>query len=78
MNHNLVAIYRISGMPAQQAFHRVNKLLRDCYRDWYLALADLPQWGEKIDAQVQHYIQGVQNVVLANLNWRFVQSLFPP
>ncbi|ERF68386.1 hypothetical protein EPUS_06802 [Endocarpon pusillum Z07020] len=74
VNHNLVAIFRINGMPAQQAFEAVNALLRKCYRDWYLALADLPQWGEKIDAQVQKYIQGVQDVVLANLNWRCVIS----
>lgn len=59
-------------MPAQQAFDRVNQLLQNCYRDWYLVLADLPQWGETIDSQVQKYIQGVQNVVLANLNWRSV------
>ena len=75
MKHNLVAICRINGMPAQQAFDRLNDLLKDRYRDWYLALADLPPWGEKIDAQVQKYIQGVQNVVLSNLNWRSVPSL---
>jgi hypothetical protein len=34
-------------------------------------MAALPQWGEKIDRQVQTYIQGVQNVVRANLNWRY-------
>lgn len=67
----------MNGMPAQQAFDRVNNLLRDCYRDWYLALAGLPQWGEKIDAQAQKYVQGVQDVVLANLNWRFVPVAFP-
>ena len=72
VNHNLVAICRIRGMPAQQAFDRINELLKDCYRDWYLALADLPQWGEKTDTEVQKYVQGVQNVVLANLNWRYV------
>ena len=57
-------------MPAQQAFDRVNGLLQELYRDWYLALAKLPQWGEEVDTQVQKYIQGVQDVVLANLNWR--------
>lgn len=62
-------------MPAQQAFDSVDRLLRDCYRDWYLAIASLPQWGEEVDAQVQKYIQGVQDVALANLNWRFVLSL---
>ncbi|KAI4215131.1 MAG: hypothetical protein LQ351_002446 [Letrouitia transgressa] len=71
VNHNLVAICRMNGMPAQQAFDHVNTLLRGCYRDWYFALADLPQWGEEIDNQVQKYIQGVQDVVLANLSWSF-------
>lgn len=59
-------------MPAQQAFDHVNNMLRACYRKWYLALAELPQWGEKVDEEVQKYIRGVQDVVLANLNWRFV------
>lgn len=36
---------------------RVKNLLKKIYRDRYLTLADLPQWGEKIDAQVQRYIQ---------------------
>lgn len=72
VNHNLVAICRMNGMPAQQAFDHVNTLLRGCYRDWYLALADLPQWGEEIDSEVQKYIRGVQDIVLANLSWRFV------
>ena len=72
VNNNLVAICRLNGSPAQQAFDRVNNLLIECYRDWYLALADLPQWGEQIDVEVQTYIQGVQNITLANLNWRFV------
>lgn len=71
VNHNLVAICRLNGMPAQKAFDHINTLLRDCYRDWHLALAILPQWGEKIDSQVYSYIRGVQDVVLANLNWSF-------
>lgn len=75
VNHNLVAICRLNGMPAQQAFDHVNTLLIECYRDWYLALADLPQWGEQIDVQVQRYIQGVQDAAIANINWRFVITL---
>ena len=40
------------------------------YKEWYLALAILPHWNEEVNRSVQVYIQGVQNVVLANLNWR--------
>ncbi|KAL9623919.1 MAG: hypothetical protein Q9160_001911 [Pyrenula sp. 1 TL-2023] len=71
VNHNLVAICRINGESAQQAFDHVNGMLKECYRDWYLALSKLPQWGEKTDEQVQKYIQGVQDVVHANMNWSF-------
>ncbi|KAF7159079.1 hypothetical protein CNMCM5623_004312 [Aspergillus felis] len=71
VTHNVVAICRHSGMPAQMAFNHIGNMLVSRYRDWYLALAELPSWGEHVDAQVQQYIRGVQNVVLANLNWSF-------
>jgi hypothetical protein len=53
------------------AFDHIGEMLVSCYRDWYMALAELPSWGERIDAEVQQYIRGVQNVVMANLNWRY-------
>lgn len=59
-------------MPAQQALNHVNSMLTTRYREWYLALAGLPQWGKIVDAQVQRYVQGVQDVVRANLEWRCV------
>lgn len=60
----------MAGYTAQQSFDKIDELLRIRYREWFLAQADLPQWGEKIDSQVQAYLRGVQNVVVANLNWR--------
>lgn len=69
-NSNLIKIYLRDGFSVQAAFDEAGKLLATCYRDWYLALADLPSWGEDVDAQVQTYIEGLQNVVLANIHWR--------
>lgn len=66
----MVAICRRAGMPAQMAFDHIGGMLLSRYHDWYLALADLPSWGECIDSEVQQYIRGVQNVVKANLHWR--------
>ncbi|RAL02054.1 terpene synthase family protein [Aspergillus ibericus CBS 121593] len=71
VSHNLVAICRHNGMPAQMAFNHVGSMLTERYRDWYLALAALPTWGERIDADVQQYIRGIQNVARANLHWSF-------
>jgi hypothetical protein len=45
-------------------------MLSSRYRDWYLALAELPSWGEDVDVQVQEYVEGVRSVVRANLGWR--------
>ena len=70
VTHNMVATCRRSGMPAQKAFNHVGNMLVSRYRDWYLALAELPSWGEQVDYEVQEYILGVVNVVKANLNWR--------
>ncbi|PYH95298.1 pentalenene synthase [Aspergillus ellipticus CBS 707.79] len=71
VSHNMVAICRHNGMPAQMAFNHIGNMLTERYRDWYLALAALPTWGERVDADVQQYIRGVQNVVRANLHWSF-------
>ena len=62
---------RASGLCPQEAFDRVNELLKERYHDWYIAHAALPQWGEDIDTQVQKYIRGVHETMLANLNFRY-------
>ncbi|KAI3339675.1 terpene synthase metal binding domain-containing protein [Ustulina deusta] len=35
------------------------------------AVRALPSWGADVDAQVRQYIQGIQNIVQANLSWSF-------
>lgn len=62
----------MQGRDLQSSFDTAGELLRTRYRGWYLALAELPTWGEEIDRQVQVYINDVQNVTLANLNWRYL------
>lgn len=59
------------GKTQTEAYDCVDQLMKDRYHTWYLALAGLPMWGEDIDKQVQVYIQGCQNMVVANLNWSF-------
>ncbi|KAH8693550.1 terpene synthase metal binding domain protein [Talaromyces proteolyticus] len=79
VRHNLVAITRYElqstnplGTPhPQAAFDSVGALLADLYQRWFLALAKLPSWGEKIDIDVQRYIASVRAVIMANLNWSF-------
>ena len=70
LDHNLVAFYGQCGLSPQEAYDKIDILMKDRCRQWYLAWADVPQWGETIDKQVQKYIHAMQDVVTANLHWR--------
>ena len=70
VTHNIIALFRDQGLSQQAAYDSVDVLLRQRYRRWYLALSELPVFGEKHDIEVQKYVKSCQDVVLANLNWR--------
>ncbi|CZR61268.1 uncharacterized protein PAC_11164 [Phialocephala subalpina] len=76
--HNLITVLRHTGMSTQEAFDTVGGMLQKAYREWYIAQADLPLWGEKIDADVQKFIEGCRNIMLANLNWHFKCDRYLP
>lgn len=66
----MVAICRINGVSAQDAFDEIASMIDMRFEDWNVVLKTLPSWGGEIDAQVHLYIQGIQNIVQANLSWR--------
>ncbi|KAF5639771.1 presilphiperfolan-8-beta-ol synthase [Fusarium tjaetaba] len=68
---SMVAACRMSGQSPQEAFDTVGNLLEARYQDWQNAIKQLPSWGPEIDANVARYIQGIQNVVQANITWRY-------
>ena len=68
IDQNLVAFYG-RGLPPQEAYDKVEMLLKARCRQWYLARADVPQWGETIDKQVQKYIDSMQDLIAGNLHW---------
>ncbi|KUJ11138.1 putative pentalenene synthase [Mollisia scopiformis] len=74
--HNLVTVFRTNGMSIQDAFDQAGEMLKHCYRDWYLAQAELLQYGEAIDAQLQLYMIAIQNVMTASLNWHFKSTRY--
>jgi hypothetical protein len=57
-------------MTTQEAFDHAGGMLNKCYRDWFLAQADLPCSGEVIDRAVQKYIDALQATTAANLYWQ--------
>ena len=68
--NNIIVLYRRHGYSAQEAYDQAGELLKKRCRDWHLAYAKVPSWGEQVDRQVERYIQGVQDGMIANLNWR--------
>lgn len=70
VNHNIVHLFRQTGISQQEAYNQVNELLNQRYRRWYIAHSKVSLWGEQIDTQVQLYLKGCQDVILGNLNWR--------
>jgi len=75
VGHNIVHLYRQDGYSQQEAYDKVDDLLKSRYRQWYISQSELPVWGENIAVQVQQYIKGCQDVILGNLNWRYVLVL---
>ncbi|PVH78127.1 pentalenene synthase [Cadophora sp. DSE1049] len=71
VTHNLIAVLRQSGMSTQEAFDHAGDMLKNCYRDWYIAQSQVPQVSQAIDYDIQKYIDAVRNIMLANLNWSF-------
>ncbi|KAL1849095.1 hypothetical protein Plec18170_007754 [Paecilomyces lecythidis] len=69
--HNIIMILRQQGLSQEAAYQRIGEEITQRYREWYVALAELPLWGEEIDTQVQRYVAALQETVLANLNWSF-------
>ncbi|OJD35063.1 terpene synthase metal binding domain protein [Diplodia corticola] len=71
-SQNLISIFRRRlGLTQQQSYDRADELLHRCYRQWYVAHAKVPCWGEKVDAQVQQYLKACLDVLRANVRWSF-------
>ncbi|KAI8953296.1 isoprenoid synthase domain-containing protein [Xylaria longipes] len=69
--HNMVAVARMSGLGAQEAFDYIGNMLNSRYERWENAVRAVPNWGESINHHVDRYIRGVADVVRANLYWSF-------
>ncbi|KAK2605505.1 hypothetical protein N8I77_008338 [Diaporthe amygdali] len=68
---NMVAVCRMNGLSAQEAFDEIASMVDERYIAWYENVKAVPSWGKEIDNDVQQYIQGIRNIVQANLSWSF-------
>jgi hypothetical protein len=60
----------MAGQSAQEAFDTLATLLAQRHRDWDMMIDCLPSWDPQTNSQVRQYVEGIQNVVQANISWR--------
>ncbi|CAG8979294.1 hypothetical protein HYALB_00012677 [Hymenoscyphus albidus] len=70
-HENIIWLLGHHGLSVQESYDKVQVLLRGCFKAWYLALAELPSWGEAVDRDVGRYIRGIENVVLGLAHFSF-------
>ncbi|KAI8194268.1 Presilphiperfolan-8-beta-ol synthase [Colletotrichum sp. SAR 10_86] len=60
VDHNLISLLmEKDGLNIQQAMDEIGNMVNQCYRRWYLALAELPSYGEKIDREAMRFVEVV-------------------
>ncbi|KAF1964544.1 Presilphiperfolan-8-beta-ol synthase [Bimuria novae-zelandiae CBS 107.79] len=77
VDFNLITLLmNTDGFSVQQAMDKIGDMISDCYRQWYLALAELPSYGEKIDREVMKFVEVCRAMAHGNLYWSFQTGRF--
>ncbi|KAH9838441.1 isoprenoid synthase domain-containing protein [Rhodofomes roseus] len=75
--HNLVcAIMATLGLERQAAIDYAGDLCNKTVERFLEGKAALPSWGPEIDAQVQVYVQGLEDWIIANAEWSFMTERY--
>jgi len=70
--HNMVAILMAQhGLALQDSIDFVGQLCDATIARFETGRATLPTWGPQIDADVQKYVQGLQDWIIGSLHWSF-------
>ncbi|KXT15230.1 hypothetical protein AC579_1369 [Pseudocercospora musae] len=67
VTHNMVATCRLNGMSAQEAYDHTGAMIDARLDRLDQCIAELPY----VDDQVATYVQGMKNVLIANVHWSF-------
>ena len=76
-SHNLVPVLmRTLGIERQAAVDYAADLCNKTVERFLAGKAALPSWGPEVDAQVQQYIQGLEDWIIANAEWSFMTERY--
>ncbi|KAL1643930.1 hypothetical protein SLS58_004605 [Diplodia intermedia] len=76
VEHNIIHIYRKHGLSEQEAADAVEEMFNGLYKGWYLALAEMPSWGEQVDREMLRYIDGCRDTALGNVYWSYMTGRY--
>ncbi|KAI1206482.1 Presilphiperfolan-8-beta-ol synthase [Annulohypoxylon truncatum] len=71
VDQNIIILLMNQGLSAQQALNRISDMINECYKRYYVALANMPIWGEKTDRSVLRFVEACRDAALGNLHWSF-------
>ena len=57
------------SLSVQDSMDHVNDIVKQTIKQWHLAQAELPSWGEEMDRDVQQYLAGILDQARGNLTW---------
>lgn len=66
----MVAVCRMNGAAAQEAFDEIASMVDARFGLWNESIEALPSCGGEGNTQLRLYVQGIENIVQANLSWR--------
>ncbi|KAH7911694.1 isoprenoid synthase domain-containing protein [Hygrophoropsis aurantiaca] len=70
--HNMIAvIMQTLGYDLQSAVDFVGRLCKASIFRFQTSREQIPSWGPVIDAQVETYVQGLQDWIVGSLHWSF-------
>ncbi|KZT07613.1 terpenoid synthase [Laetiporus sulphureus 93-53] len=76
-SHNLVPVLmRTLGIERQAAVDYAADLCNKTVERFLAGKTALPSWGPEVDAQVQQYIQGLEDWIIANAEWSFMTERY--
>ena len=67
----VVIVMHHHGMTLHEAVDFVGDLCKKSFDRFTEDKARLPSWGPEIDAQVQIYVQGLEDWIIGTLHWSF-------
>ena len=75
--HNMICVFMINdGLSLQQAVDRIGEMCKRTIDTFVENQARVPSWGDRIDRDVELYVNGLQEWIVGSLHWSFMTTIY--